>query len=307
MDEYCTLDNIIRNCNKVFVPFKGFQFSPGDTVFVAPHYIYYIHLYYGGIHCPDVTFVTVGFDYPMESTIKKNSMEFILNHPYLKEWIVDNTCIEDHPKLRRVCCIYNNPEYIIQNAERLAKQEKIDDVFYNFDVSKNTHERDKKLLTHGKFETIEEYYETMSKYKYVYCPNGRGPKSDKIAEVIALGSIPLVKVPKNASKMYKNFNVFCSPGLSMYYYSSEHEPVFIESPLILEDESKKNSLELLRMPDDLKNYKMSTENAREILREIRKMTDELYLTFRVSPWNGEVYYGQHIDTLYIKNNPFNNL
>jgi hypothetical protein len=55
------------------------------------------------IRCPNVTFVTVGFDYPMEAFISKNIFELIINNPNLKEWIVDYTFINgNYPKLRRI-------------------------------------------------------------------------------------------------------------------------------------------------------------------------------------------------------------
>ena len=305
MDDFLTIENVVRNCNKVFIPLTNFKFDPNDVVFVAPHYIYYIHLYLGGIHYPNVTFVTVGFDYPMESTITKNSMNFILDHPHLKEWIVDNTIVE-HPKLRKLSLIYNNPEYIVANAERLRIIEKKDDVFYRYDESKNGFERSAFLNTQY-IDDLNLYYETMASYKYVYCANGTGLNSHRVAEAVALGCIPIVKTATTMANVYSNINFFCVPGLAMYYYSSKYEPVFQESPLILEKENVNNCIDLLKLPNDLRNYKMTYAEAREIINFMRKKVENVYVTFRVPPWNNETYYGVHCDNVAIKNKILNNL
>lgn len=238
MDDYCTVENIIRNCNKVFTPFNFIQFSPGDIVFIAPHYIYYLRLHYGENipSCHDVTFVTVGFDYPIESMISKNDFELIINNLNLKEWIVDYTFL-DHYKLRRIICIY---ESIYENHNN------------NF-IQCNS------ILDIGK--------------------------------IVASNGIPVIRVP------YKIDNIcyLSPPGYLKYYYSSSDDPVVKESIFSLPDESIKNCIDILKIPKDLKQYKMTVEESFEILNIIKKHIKSLGIRFRSRPWNGEIYYINILD------------
>lgn len=238
MDNYCTVENIIRNCNKIFTTTHFMQFEYGDVVFIAPHYLYYLRLHYGEIlpPCQGVTFVTVGFDYPMESFISKNVFQSILESPNLKEWIVDYTFIH-HPKLRRVLCLY-------------------DDI------------------------------KTDYKNEFVQCDSVL-----KIGNIVASNGIPVIRLPY----IINNICYVSPPGYLKYNYSSSDDPVARLSKFRIADENIKNSIELLRLPNDLKKYNMTNETAREILTVIKNHIQTLGIRFRAIPWNGEIYYTSLLD------------
>ena len=228
-------NDILRMCNKIFTTENFIHFEPGDIVFMPPHYTYFLRLHYGEhmIYCPNVTFVTVGFDYPMEAFISKNTFESIINNPNLKEWIVDYTFIQgDYPKLKRII------------TERGRKSKECSSIL-------------------------------------------------DIGDFVARGDVPIIRTPLEYAKILKDYINFISPpGYLKYYYSSQDDPVVRDSEMILPNYKIKNSRDTIKIEG---TYKMSVDQAENIMKYIKEHTDKLSIRFRARPWNSEIYYVNILD------------
>lgn len=249
--------NYMRLCNKIYFPNNPFQIEEGDIIHVAT---YFISDFVKNVKIdkPNITLISCGYDDMPDMCITQSKLSEILENPNLKEWLIENCNFKSHKKLKYVYC-WINSEYILLNCKRLQKKEKKNEIFYSFSISSNPHERF--YLPNTKTKNHEEYAEKMAEHKYVYIPaSWSGFDMARVYEAVMCGCIPIVKVPKNFSKTYENFNYVCLPGTVVTKYSHEHVNKLIYETPYIPEKPIENSVERISF-EQIPDYKMSREYA----------------------------------------------
>jgi len=153
-----------------------------------------------------------------------SSYKKILNHPLLRKWICTNPPIEENSKIIPIPIGFEEPDRPGGNQDflsgihenRISFDSKEDKIFLPFHG--NTAQGRKELFNfikqlpfvvfQEKRQSLEEYYFSMNKYKYVIGLEGSGPDIHRNYEAMLVGSIP-INVSKTMEKVYDFHSVEC--------------------------------------------------------------------------------------------------
>ena len=244
MKQFMTHVNILRSCNKVFVPLRPLEYDAGASIALRTNHL---EIFLKTVRLDKPCHLVTGFtDYPPELFLSRTEFEKLIEKPEVLSWSAMNT-IWNHPKLVHLeSGLYDHViDYYVENAERLQKIPKKNDVFYSFSVECNRYERGN-LPNSGRVP-LADYADTMASYKYVYCPLGLGMDCSKVYEAIACGCIPIVKVPEGFVDTYRKFNFVCIPGTCHVLVGILDSPNFVytlKSPYVSEKPDVINSLDV---------------------------------------------------------------
>ena len=153
-----------------------------------------------------------------------SSYKKILNHPLLRKWVCTNPPIEHNSKIIPIPIGFEEPDRHGGNQNflnrvyknRISFNSKEDKVFLPFHG--NTTQGRKELFNFLKQlpfvvfqdqrQSLEDYYSSMNKYKYVIGIEGSGPDIHRNYEAMLVGSIP-INVSKTMKKVYDFHSVEC--------------------------------------------------------------------------------------------------
>ena len=158
--------------------------------------------------------------------ITMTQTNFLLNHPYLLKWFVQNTRIQDHPKMVQLPIgldfhtISNNPssnwrtsdegylpveqETILMNISKNMKPfyERIPKIYAKFSTSNDRFKEREYSLSNTPSELVvrdlsftprTETWNNMANYTFVLSPFGNGMDCHRTWEALCLGCIPIVR------------------------------------------------------------------------------------------------------------------
>jgi hypothetical protein len=164
---------------------------------------------------------------PLEA-LTKNQTYTLLNSPYLLKWFVQNTQIQNNPKIFQIPIgmdyhtISNNPssswklseeshlpgqqELILVKIKEHSKPfyERIPKIYVNFSLGSDRFNDREECLQNVPNNLIEKNltftprtnnWNYLSKYAFVLSPFGCGMDCHRTWEALCLGSIPIVKAP----------------------------------------------------------------------------------------------------------------
>jgi len=240
--------NILRSCQKIYMPLEKFSYESGDRIGIRTNHLNHF-LNNVKIDKP-LHFVTGFTDYALEFVLHKNQFTRLIENENVLSWSAMNTTLE-HPKLVHLeYGIYDHlSDYYLKNSDHLNNIPKQNKVFYAFSTECNKAER-LELPNSGPY-SFDEYVKKMAEHKYVYCPVGLGLDCSKVYEAVACGCIPIIKVPFGFTDTYKKFNFVCIPGTCHFSVGILNELIYkTESPYIPEKDFK-NSINLCYFEGEL--------------------------------------------------------
>lgn len=209
----------------IYLPFMQFETKYGDSIFIRNDFIPYFFRFFK--FTSPVYIVNTQGDVSPEHFFNKEILLHILDSPFILGWGMD-CCTIEHPKIIQGLFSYTSfgddcdsdkkiRKWIKQNQERWTNREKLDDVFGYFNDESNQYEREEwTKMFPGKNHfhrdlSFEDYLEEMSKYKYVLCPLSNLPHRN-VWHALIVGSIPIIRVPKETLPKYEKYPYICLPG-----------------------------------------------------------------------------------------------
>jgi hypothetical protein len=237
----------IMECTKVFYPDEPLEIEEGDVVCVHSWFVP-VFLQNLKIDKP-IRIVTSCGDAPLNAVLSEGAMFEFLKSENVLEWRMTQSWYSPHPKITYLPIGFSSQsEYLEKNAERLRTKPKKNAVYYNFTIT-NKYER--LLFPNSPSKSYENYLEEMAGYKYAMCPPGVGVDVHKFYDAVAIGVIPIVKVPEKFVRLYEKYNFVCLPGNShcTYIMGSPQLTEVAESVYIPENPEIQNSIKLVTVAD----------------------------------------------------------
>lgn len=268
MDEYICDINFIRNCDLFFNPHKLNEFILKDNsiVYVNAHHMnLFIDVLHKFENVKNIKIVSkIGLDRFEDTISSSERLDYILSR--VDEIITDNTAIK-HKKIKMY------PKYEYFRIEKLLNckfynGEKIDEVFTCMGMSEVPETRilyDRMNTFWETNSSFEDYMYEMSKYKYLLCPHHL-MNTIRFYEAIFAGCIPITFLPYE-NDLFKNISYINIPETKNINIISKYNIKSFNPPYIVNDVGN-NSQELLKMPNEWKNYKVSVQDAIELIKLI---------------------------------------
>ena len=281
--EHYSLYNFLRNITKVFIPNQVIEYQDGDVIYLPIHFC----MFFKVPKCK-VKLLSIGYDQNLESFVTKDKFIEIINDENILEWVVNPSSIENNPKLRKVQTGFFNQavyDYIVKNQDMLINKKKNQDISYVFDIAKNPHSRT--FLPLNNMTKEELFVDNMSNYKYIFCAPGHGMCTGKVVEAVACGCVPIVCSTSGYIDSFDSLGIqyISIPCIYTYYHLSRCDPVDVKSIYVHKNKNVQNSLELLKMPVDWTNYRMTYEEAEIFLSKIQNMTENIQHNLKVPLWS----------------------
>jgi hypothetical protein len=199
-------------CDVIYKPGEPLEYEDGNMIFVKTDYI---TEFFSLKKDKKFIILSANSDYSPSIFFNQEDMYKLLEDPHLVEWRAQNS-ITEHPKLTHIPMgLENTPSKItfcLQNFERLRLIPKKDEVYSNFEISNNPHERGSFPTVTGDKLDYETYMNTMATYKYAMCPMGNGMDTHRFWEAQVCGTIPIIRCPKEFLKTYQNVAFISLPG-----------------------------------------------------------------------------------------------
>lgn len=199
-------------CDAVYIPNTPLTYTEGQSIYVKTDYI--VQFFNENFQIPYILY-TASSDYSPSTFFNPSQLKTLLDQPQLIEWRSTNVCFL-HPKLKHLSIGFRDDlperlEFYKNHEQKLKLVEKRDEVYTNFTLDTNPHERScfPSEKTPVDFET---YMYTMASYKYVLCPMGNGLDTHRFWEAQLCGCIPIIRCPKEFLPTYENYSYICLPG-----------------------------------------------------------------------------------------------
>lgn len=254
-----TSETWVRTCNKAFYPDdENFKIEPDDVICLHSWFALEFFKKIREIPFP-IKLVTVTGDAPLNAVIDEERLFKLLDmFPNIVEWKIMQSWYSHHPRIKHVQLGPARTD-IDPNLQHRPKKNA---VYYNFTVS-NKYER--LMMPNSPTKSFEEYLEEMAGYKYAMCPMGVGADTHKFYEAVAVGCIPIIKVPEKFLKTYEGYNYVCLPGLAncSYILGAAQATESCESVYVPERTDIQNGLHMLDEPKDIE-FRITSEQAKEI-------------------------------------------
>lgn len=258
-----TSDTWVRTCNKAFYPDdEDFKIEPNDVICLHSWFVPDFFKKVREIPNP-IKLVTATGDAPLNAVLDEDQLFKILDKfQNITEWKIMQSWYSPHPRIKQV----QLGPALTNIDPNLQYKHKKNAVYYNFTVS-NKWER--LMLPNSPTKSFEEYLEEMAGYKYAMCPMGVGIDTHKFYEAVAVGCIPIIKVPENFLKTYEGYNYVCLPGQAhcSYILGAPQVTEVCESVYVPENPNIQNGLHMLDEPTDIE-FRITPEQAQQVGKKI---------------------------------------
>lgn len=267
-NEYQCHVNFFRNCTKFYVPGKC-ELTDNDIVCTINIFLRHLTHYLVTKNLKNIKLVVLGCTFNFEFYITPDEYNLLLEN--IEELVTDETSDKNNPKVFK--CLssitsFRDFKYLLENSDRLCNKPKRDDIFIYHSISTSQSMRIFFNDIHVPIElSIEEFYEKMSEHKYVLCPTSAGMFTTRLVESIVCGCIPITKLPTGfVDDRFNNCSIINLPGVCEVC-KSDRITTTTQSCKFIQRVNIKNSIDILKMPERWKNYKIDTEQALKIFRD----------------------------------------
>ena len=256
--EYVTDLNWIKMCTKLYRVNEPLDLVENDIVYV-PCFFVNEFIRDVGFPCP-IHLVSAFGDCCIHQFI-----DSFPQHVNILSWRITN-CMFDDPKIIHILngLLGDYPKHDL--IEKYKDVPKMNKVFYAHNPCSNIYDR---IMYPLKKYSEVDYYKNMAECKYVLCVNGSGSYALKVSEAIALGCIPIIKVPSQMLKAYDSIgiNYVCLPGYTGIIGPNSwtmNTVQLVETPYIHETNTR-NSIKLYEFNEPLiQNHQTSHDYLRYI-------------------------------------------
>lgn len=239
--EYYKSEGVERLHN--VVNFNPLDIKDGDIVFVKTDFIVDDSFYFNYFDKIQNKFIliTANSSYQIGS-VGGNTWKKILESDKLIQWYCTNPPDEDNDKIIPIPIGFEEPSRPSGNQfilnfylkNKLSFEDKIEEFYLPYHSLDTNSQRRKsyQILENEPFvycqqerQKLEDYLNTLDKYQFILCLDGRGNDTHRYWETLLVGSVPIMK---NIESIRRIFDEYKLPGVFVDSWSEINEDIFIK-------------------------------------------------------------------------------